>query len=188
MRNENNGLGKTVAIGLGVIMAIVVLVFLGLHSLNFFTFTFVGGQEIYAWLGFGLTSGGLLAYVAKYKFYSPSRLSQFVDLGMIIVCLFGELATAGFGMRLDSMKEAGLSLTKQDIDMMILAVQALGFVHAIALIIEVVGDQIGDDFKVHPMLANDTVFEPASKKYEQSIPAPVLKKDESISADAPFSG
>jgi len=125
-----------------IAVALVVLAFLGLHSIRFFQFTFAETDQLYAWLGFGLTGGGLIAYLAIFKWLAKSALHKGVAIVMIGVCALGELATAGFGMQVEGLQAAGLGMTEQDIKDMTMIVQLLGFLHAGALILDLVGDEI----------------------------------------------
>lgn len=147
---DTASLGKYFAIALEIAVLVTALVFLGIHSFNFFSYTFTGENQLYAWLGFALTSGGLIAYIVIYKWNAPNNLKRLIALCMILICLFGELATAGFGMHLGALREAGREFTDKDINSMILAVQALGFLHALAGIMSFAGQKVIEDFKRKP--------------------------------------
>lgn len=137
-------LGGAAKIGI----ALVVLFYLGLQSLNFFTFVFPAEQVFYAYLGFGLTGGGLLCYLAVFKWSAETDLQKTVAMVMIFVCAIGELATAGFGMQVEAWKALGMSLTADDLDMMINAVRVLALFHALALIFDFVGDGLLGFFNI----------------------------------------
>lgn len=130
-----------------VIVSIVVLLFLGLHSLNFFQFTFPDDQWFYAYLGFGLTSGGVILYLIMFMTDSDTPLKKFISIGMLGVSVIGELATAGFGMQIESLKSAGFALTESDFKLMIIGVQLLSLFHAFAMIAYVAGDKIIQAFQ-----------------------------------------
>ena len=124
-----------------------VLLFLGLESLNFFTYTAPADQPYYAYLGFALTSGAFIGYLLIFMWDADTSLKKFIALTMMAVCLAGELATAGFGMRINAWQKNGFILTETDFDTMLLFVQALGFAHGIALVGYFAGDQIIQAFK-----------------------------------------
>lgn len=124
------------------LVAAAVLFFLGLHSINFFTFIFADGQSMYAYLGFALTGGGMVAYLGILKWNAKTDLQKAVAIAMLLFCTLGELAAAGFGMQLEGYVKAGYEFTKDDIDNMILLVQVLALTHAVALILDSVGDLI----------------------------------------------
>lgn len=131
--------------GVKVILALVVFAFLGLHSLRFFEFTFPPDQWYYAYLGFGLTGGGVVGYlVLMMTGDADTDVKKAVTLAMLVVSVLGELATAGFGMQVEAWKAANLSLSPDDFQFMVLAVQALGLAHGLALIAYVAGDKIGE--------------------------------------------
>jgi len=154
---NNNGIGRIFAAAALAAVAITVLIFLGLHSINFFTYMFKDDQQYFAWLGFGLTGGAFIAYIADLKWYASTTLQKGIAVAMIFICLAGELATAGFGMQLEAFKNAGLSFTEQDITGMIWMVRILGVLHGIALVLHFVGDEIGAAFKGTPI--DNTVFD-----------------------------
>jgi len=134
------GAGKTVII-------LVVLASLGLHTLNFFAWTFPEAQAIYRPLGFGLTGGAFIVYVLVFKYGAKTDLKRFVALSMIIICGLGELAAAGFGMQIEAYTNAGIQLTAKSIDLMIWAIRILGGIHAVALVLDFIGDDIGEAWK-----------------------------------------
>lgn len=125
-----------------VLASVIVLLFLGLHSLSFFEFTFPESQSFYAYLGFGLTSGGVVLYLVMLLTISKTSIKKFTAISMLIVSVFGEIATAAFGMRVEAWRTSGFSLTQEDLDLMILAVGILGFLHGVALIAHFAGDAI----------------------------------------------
>lgn len=133
---------KIFGFGVKVFLALVVLAFLGLQSLNFFSFVFPPEQWYYAYLGFGLTSGAVIAYLVIFSTDSDTPLRKAVAIGMLVVSVIGELLTAGFGMQLEAWKRTGFQLAQSDYDFMVIAVQLLGFAHAIAMILYFAGDKI----------------------------------------------
>lgn len=141
MSQENNA-GYWLANFGKALIALVVMAFLGLHSVNFFGYAFPADQQIYAWLGFGLTGGAVFVYLALIKWGRLTGMSKAVALIMLIVSVLGELAAAGFGMQIETWARAGLELTEETYQVMVLVVQGLGLAHALALIIMVVGEDV----------------------------------------------
>jgi hypothetical protein len=124
------------------VIAAVVMAFLGLKSLDFFYFVTPADQFYYAYLGFGLTGGGVIAYLVIFLWDAETALKKTIAISMLAFCVIGELATAGFGLQINAWKSGGFHLTDSDFNSMILVIQLLGFVHAAALIGYVAGDQI----------------------------------------------
>lgn len=130
-----------------IVLAIVVFAFLGLKSIDFFLFTTPPDKWIYAYLGFGLTGGGVICYLIIFMWDADTNLKKFVSILMLGVCVLGELATAGFGLQIEAWKNSGMTLSETDFTNMVLAVQLLGFAHAAALIAYYAGDPIAKAFE-----------------------------------------
>jgi hypothetical protein len=149
-----------------IIVSVVVLAFLGLHSLNFFQFTFPPEQWYYSYLGFGLTSGGVILYLVMFMTESDTVLKRFIAITMLAVSLIGELATAGFGMQIESWRTAGYALTESDFQFMIIGVQILSLCHGMAMVAYFAGDKIvtafADDDKDGIPNAFDKDYRPKS--------------------------
>jgi len=141
---SKNGVKKLIGNGIKFVIAAVVFAFLGLKSINFFMFTTPADQWYYAFLGFGLTGGGVIAYLLIFMWDADTDLKKTVAILMLAVCIIGELATAGFGLQIDTWQKLGYQMQQKDFDAMVLAVQLLGFAHAVALIAYVAGDAIGN--------------------------------------------
>lgn len=124
------------------LIGVIVLAFLGLHSLSFFEFTFPQDQSFYAYLGFGLTSGGVVLYLIMLVTLAETPLQKFTSIAMLAVSVLGEIATAGFGMKVEAWRSSGFILTQEDLDLMVLAVGVLGFLHGVALVAHFAGDTI----------------------------------------------
>lgn len=125
-----------------VLLASLVIAFMGIHSYNFFTFTFSDKLQYFAWLGFGLTSVAVIGYLVIFKVGDGSDVQNGIAFIMMIVSLVGEVFTAGFGMQIESMGNAGIVLTKQEFQIMVYFVQGLGLTHGIALVLYFTFDQI----------------------------------------------
>jgi hypothetical protein len=109
-------------------------------------FTTPPDKELYAYLGFGLTGGGVIGYLIILMWDADTVLKRFISILMLGVCVLGELATAGFGLQIEAWKNSGLALTEKDFSSMVIAVQLLGFAHAAALIAYYAGDVIASAF------------------------------------------
>ena len=151
MSEEENGIlndpSKMVGAFAKFLIVSVVLVFLGLQSLSFFEYIFPADQWYLSYLGFGLTSGGVVLYFLIFNYDAKTKLQQLIAVIMLLVSVVGEVLTAGFGMNIEAMTKAGFELSKADFDFMVLAVQGLGFVHGIANLVYLSGDKIVSVFQ-----------------------------------------
>jgi hypothetical protein len=129
-----------------LVAAVVVLAFLGLHSINFFTFVFPPDQLHYAWLGFGLTGGGFVAYLVIFLWKADTILKKWTALIISAISGIGEILTAIFGMQVEAWKKSGWALTEDDFSYMLLAVGLLALAHAISFTVYLAGDKIGELF------------------------------------------
>lgn len=123
-------------------VALVVLAFMGVQSIDFFQFVFRSDQQWMAWLGFGLTGGGLIAYLLYLRFAAESEMDKMISVVMIFVCAIGELAAAGFGMQVAAWQQAGFVITEEVLLAMINGIRVLAFIHAVALIFSFAGDRV----------------------------------------------
>lgn len=122
-------------------MAVVVMIFLGIHSLNFFEIGFPEGQWFYSYLGFAMTGGGVIGYLIILKTSAKTDLEKIVSVIMLLVCLAGEIVTATFGMQIGAANN-GYVLAQGDYDFMFFAIKILAAFHGLALIAYVVGDEV----------------------------------------------
>lgn len=161
MKTQNAG--YWLAMAGKILITAAVVAFLGLHSVNFFSFAFPSDQSYYAWLGFALTGGGVFVYMLMLKYGQLTEMQKSVSLVMLIVSVVGELAAAGFGMQIEVWAKSGWQMTEDDFQIMLLVTQALGLAHALALIIMTVGDDVVAMFekKVDPSVSSSPVSSPA---------------------------
>ncbi len=173
-----SAMGRIFAGLMMIVIGLGVMIFLGKHSLNFFTWTFSGQDEVYAWLGLLLTSIGAVGWLLDFLYMADTPLRNTVALSMTAISLLGELGAAGFDMYRTAIMTIGTNLTENDIKMMTIIVAGLGFIHGVALVIYVAGDYIGQAWKQtgseEPIPARDTIFQPAEepRQFEQAIPSP----------------
>ena len=129
-----------------------VVVFLGIHTINFFKFIFPDDKSYLAGLGFALTSGAVVVYWYIFKFKAETEFQKVIAVVMMVLSMIGEVVAAGMGMQVEAWSKVGLVLTQKEIDTMILLVQGLALIHAVAVmlyyslddIIELFGDEDGD--------------------------------------------
>lgn len=140
--------GEILSFLAGGAIGLVVLLFLGLHSINFFTYIFKDEQSYLAWLGFGLTGGAFVAYFIKFLFGNGSNLKSTIAFLMMLVSGGGEIATAYFGMQIEAWKKAGFSLTEKDYEAMFMVIGALAFLHLMAQVGYWGGDKIASLFYI----------------------------------------
>lgn len=138
---------KFLANGLKFVLLAVVAAFLALHSINLFKFVFPPEQQYYAWLGFGLTGFGAVAYLIMFLWEGGTVLQKSVSLAMTTICSIGEVLAALFGMQIETWKKAGFSLTQNDFQSMLLIIGVLSIAHFFALIAYFAGDKIGALFR-----------------------------------------
>lgn len=130
-----------------ILLAVAMLLYLGLHSFNFFMSTFQGDQWIFAILGLFTTSIGFILWLIIYLYAAEDGLEKAVSIIMLFVSLLGEFATAGFDMYMnisDSMNMA--QFTPADIRNMSYIIAGLALVNGLALVAGVAGQQIMNDF------------------------------------------
>jgi len=137
---------KLIGTGVKFVIAAVVLLFLGFKSLDFFLFTTPLDKQYLAYLGFGLTSGGVIAYLIIFLWDADTVLKRAISIVMLFVCILGELATAGFGLQIDAWQSGGFQMSESDFSTMVIVTQLLGFAHAIALIAYLAGDKLVEAF------------------------------------------
>lgn len=134
---------KILANGLKFVLLAAVAAFLALHSINLFKFVFPADQQYYAWLGFGLTGFGAVAYLIMFMWEGGTVLQRSVSLAMAIICSIGEVLAALFGMQIETWQKAGFTLTQNDFQSMLLIIGVLSIAHFFALITYFAGDKIG---------------------------------------------
>ena len=126
-----------------IIIILIVSGFMFTESMNFFYYAFPPDQQNIAWLGLGLTGGGMIAYFVMLKTgQANTPLKRVIILTMIAVCTLGELATAGYGASVEMLKNSGMSMTTEGVQTFVLVIRILGLFHALALIGFLGGDDI----------------------------------------------
>jgi Na+/melibiose symporter-like transporter len=129
------------------VITIGVMLFLGKHSLNFFTMSFQGQDEIYAWLGLLLTSGGAVGWLVIFVGLADTTIRKGTAIIMMVVAAVGEFLTAGFDMYLNTLLAGGdFSFKPDEVKMMATAVAGLGLLTGLALIAYAAGDAIANAF------------------------------------------
>jgi hypothetical protein len=143
--NENKT-GYWLGMGAKIILAAAMLLYLGMHSYNFFTFTFKGDQWLFAILGLFTTSIGFLLWLAVYMFAAEDGLERAVALVMMFVSLGGEFAVAGFDMYMNiSGQLATTTWTAEDLRSMSYIIAGLALVNGLALVADIAGKRIVAD-------------------------------------------
>lgn len=137
---------ELIGIGFEVLIGVVVAAFFAFHSFRFWEWTSPIDQWYMAYLGFGLTGGAAIGYLVVFLWRAKTNLRKTIALIMMLVCVIGELLTAGFGIQVETWQKAGYILTQENFSFMTLIVQVLGFIHAIALIVYIAGDQVAEMF------------------------------------------
>ena len=133
---------KMIGGALTALLGVVVVVFLGMHSINFFKFTFPAEQQLFAWLGFGLTGGAGVVYLVKFITDANTPLKRVIALTMMVVSISGEIATAFYGIQVKTWEKLGFTLTETDYQNMLTVVMGLALAHAVAMIAYLAGDRV----------------------------------------------
>jgi uncharacterized protein (DUF2141 family) len=142
MRKKNSPLGKVFGyMALGMI-SIGVMLFLGKHSLNFFQQTFTGDDELFAWLGLLLTSGGVVGWLGIFLWNADTALRQAISLIMMTVALGGEMVTAVFDMQNAALYASGFQFLPEELKQMTQIIGYLGAFTGLMLIGYAAGDNI----------------------------------------------
>lgn len=171
---------KIIGMFVKVILAGVVAAFLGIHSLNFFTYTFPADQFFYAYLGFGLTSGGVFGYLLLFLWDADTSLKKTIAFVMLLVSILGEILAAGFGMQVESWSKSGFEMTEGDLSMMIIVISVLGFLHGLALIGYFAGDKIAELFQDDDGDGIPNVLDPDYRRNGRSPAHQMASETESI--------
>jgi hypothetical protein len=135
------------AVGLEWLVIGAVVIFLALHSINLFRFVFPPDQQYLAYLGFGLTGLGAIAYLFMFLNKAQTVLQRVVTLAMTSICAIGEVLAALFGMQIEAWKKSNFTMTEEDFQTMLLVIGILSIAHFFALIAYYAGDRIADVFK-----------------------------------------
>jgi hypothetical protein len=147
-RNSDQNAGYWIGFFAKIILAVAMLLYLGMHSYNFFTFTFKGDQWIFAILGLFTTSIGFLLWLAIYLYIAKDGLQKAIAIGMIFVSLGGEFAVAAFDMYINiSGQLSNAAWTVEDLRNMSYIIAGLALLNGLALVIDIAGKQIFDDLR-----------------------------------------
>jgi len=160
-----------------IMIGVAVVIFLGFQSINFFMFVFPDDQWYLAIFGFALTSGGLLGYLSIFLTKSKTKTEKFVSIGMMVVCLIGEILTAYFGMEISGWEKLGYSMTQTDFSFMLKVINGLALLHGVALLAYVAGDKIAnavkdDDGDGIPNFMDPDYYKPEIPSPPQPFPQP----------------
>jgi hypothetical protein len=143
---KHNTINDWISILVKIVLATVVLLFLGSESIAFFEYIFPPEQWFMAYTGFGLTSGAFIVYLWLFLKNAKTDLQKTVAMIMVFVGIIGELATAGFGMQVEAWSKSGFVMAESDIIFMIWGVRILMLAHALALVAYSFGDQFIEAF------------------------------------------
>jgi hypothetical protein len=129
-----------------IVLAVAMLLYLGLHSYNFFTFTFKGDQWIFSILGLFTTSIGVILWLVIYLYAAEDGLEKSVSIIMLFVSLLGEFAVAGFDMYMNiSENVSTMNWTPTDLRNMSYIIAGLALLNGLAMVVGIAGQQIMDD-------------------------------------------
>jgi hypothetical protein len=123
------------------------MIFLGSHSLNFFTYTFTNDDALFAWLGLLLTSVGAVFWLGIFLWNADTTLRQAIALIMRVVALAGEMITAVFDMQNSALYASGFQFLPEEMKQMTEVIGYLGAFTGVMLILYSAGDAIVNAFK-----------------------------------------
>ena len=158
---------KWFAMGIKVMLSGMIFIFLANSTIKFFDFivpTDAGELAIYKYLGIGLTGGGMLGYLGLFLWDEGTKLKKTIALVMMMICLVGELFTAGFGMQVSEWKRAGVAFDQVTVNYMLLAVQVLALAHGLALIGYFAGEEIAIAWGDHDADGVPNIIDPYYKR------------------------
>jgi len=188
--NENQGMGYWLGLIMKIVLAAAMIVYLGKHSLNFFTWTFSGEDSLYAWLGLFTTSIGVIIWLVCFKYVAKNTWEKAIALIMMLIALAGEFLVAAFDMYMNiSGQLESVKWTPADLRNMSYVVAGLALINGIALVADIAGMDIIDGLKKKEQpIPAPTIFQPQFTQKEQAIPTPILQssKDEPTLARDPF--
>ena len=145
-KQVGQGAGYFLGLFAKIVLAVAMLLYLGMHSYNFFTFTFKGDQWIFAILGLFTTSIGFILWLVVYLYAAEDGLEKAVAIIMLFVSLLGEFAVAGFDMFMNITDTlATATFTAADLRNMSYIIAGLALLNGLALVAGVAGQQIMDD-------------------------------------------
>ena len=129
------------------VLVVTVAIFLGQHSIEFFTNTFSAENSSMGVLGYMLTGGGFFLWLMIFLWNSKTKLQKTTAFVMMVICLLGELGTAIFNMYMHTIADAGFSLTESDVKGIYLLVGALTVAHGVSLVIKFAGEEVINAFR-----------------------------------------
>lgn len=145
-KNEAKSVGYFLGFIAKIVMAVAMLIYLGLHSYNFFTFTFKGDQWIFSVLGLFTTSIGFILWLVIYLYAAEEGLERAVAMLMMFVSLGGEFAVAAFDMYMNIADGfSAQAFTTEDLRNMSYIIAGLALLNGLALVAGVAGQQIISD-------------------------------------------
>ena len=119
-----------------------VAIFLGQHSIEFFTNTFSAENSSMGVLGYMLTGGGFFLWLMIFLWNSKTKLEKTTAFVMMVVSLLGELGTAIFNMYMHTVADAGIQLTEADVKGIYLLIGVLAVAHSLSLMIKFAGEEV----------------------------------------------
>lgn len=161
---DSRAVGYWLGLFAKIILGVAMLLYLGMHSYNFFSFTFKGDQWIFSILGLFTTSIGFILWLVVYLYAAEDGLEKAVSIIMLFVSLLGEFAVAGFDMFMNITGAlATAAFTADDLRNMSYIIAGLALLNGLALVAGVAGQQIMDD------LSNVKKYSPSRNKTAKNI-------------------
>jgi hypothetical protein len=146
-KNMDKSVGWWFGIAAKIVLAIAMLLYLGMHSLNFFTFTFKDDQFIFSILGLFTTSIGFLLWLAIYLWVAEDNMRRAIAIAMMFISLMGEFAVAAFDMYMNiSGNLSNFNWTVDDLRNMSYLIAGLALLNGFALVLDIAGENLLRDF------------------------------------------
>src|SRR5688572_27567836 len=165
-QRSSDGAGYWIGFFAKIVLAGAMLLYLGMHSYNFFTFTFKGDQWIFAILGLFTTSIGFLLWLSIYLWVAEDGMQKAIAIVMLFVSLFGEFLVAAFDMYMNiSGQLSTITWTAEELRYMSYAIAGLALLNGLALVADIAGKKIIEDLK--------NIKREADKEKQETTPAPV---------------
>lgn len=166
-----------------LVLAVGMFLYLGKHSLNFFSFTFRGEDVLYSYLGLLTTSGGVLVWLLIFM-DAESAIEVTTAFVMLGVSLLGEFLVAGFDMYMNAVGGLeGKQFKPEELRSMIIVVAALALLHGLALVVHQIGEKVVRVWNEKRSVAVDPAKDAAAPRVVAShplvisSPKPVVNQD-----------
>lgn len=139
----SQSIGYWLAMAGKLFLALAIGLYLGVHSLNYFSGTFKGDQEIFSWLGLCTTSIAFVIWILIFKYAAPTNFHKTIALVMMFVSGMGEFYVAGNDIINNTAQRVlDQTLTYGEIQTMSWVVAFLAYAQGLAFLADILGIDI----------------------------------------------